>query len=782
MNIRPRQIFAHSDCLLTHNDNTPDCPPPEKGPEHGKIWYASRDVGKAVKQTIPRALTEGFLREDEFTEELFDEELSDNLQEVIWDELKQQNFEPGFNVLQLHEDIKTFTKDPNLIRFLLFGVPQSYCGRFETIFHNNLPMNPDIQEKITKKRDEQADKNNTSMPMPKDELLKILHRVMSNPVGGEPKNSAEKMKHRAGLPNIKYRTIYHGSKTNTNNQSLNSQTTINHDVEFLRFQDVEAAVLKAVDRIHELGFESHIDRVRVYKSDISSAYRIIRTAIADYWLGVWGICESLKDGSTIMKYVIEKCQQFGQRKSVTIFSRLVYQITSIMSQPGWCRKHFPEMSLPHWEGQDSNTTRPPPEKIEEALKNFRNAVAGNGVLDPDVFFFLGYYLDDCHGISIDVRNDISIPLDANEDGIRNPIGKAISFFLKRYGIAENIEKRILENDELLMGGTDVITLGIRIDTNALRCYVREDYRKALINDIDVWTNNPSKRHSAEAWGNMEGRLGFCMIVYGHFRAFLREIWRTYAAILNTNQPACGASTVIRENLAVIRKILVLNPGRSLHHNKQWRTTYQRGLEHCFQNPSTMDLMSDASTGTGFGIVNTKTGECYYRTWTGKERELARRKKIYVLEAAATFIMFVINSSYLSESNLNIIGDNEGLVRSFHSAGSKSSPVVNEIIREMIVDLTMADITLNCDKEKFDNSWCDTHDMCAADALSRGDLDTFHKYVNKKFPNITFTFLDEHDSRVQSAEHRWSKILDSFVNGDGFEINTSTKKLASPELR
>ena len=145
----PKQIFAHIESLPDPYEETQT-----KGPEYGKIWYASRDVGKAPKQIIPRALTEGFLRSDEFEEQLFDEELSSSLEEVILDELKQENFEPGFNVNQLHLDVKEFTKDPNLIRFLMFGVPQSYCGRFETIFHKNLPMTQVVREKTIKKRDE----------------------------------------------------------------------------------------------------------------------------------------------------------------------------------------------------------------------------------------------------------------------------------------------------------------------------------------------------------------------------------------------------------------------------------------------------------------------------------------------------------------------------------------------------------------------------------------------------------------------------------------------------
>ena len=765
MGIHPQQIFAHKHSLP--DELTPE----ENRDEKGHIWYASSDVGKAAKQVIPRAVTDGFKRDDEFSEALFN---------LIEGEL-QHLYVPGFDVQTFAADIKEFTKDPNLIQYLLCGVPQSYCGRFETVFHNNLPMSEPVVEKIRARRDKQVELDNCSGPLTRPQLLKILSKVLSNPAGAVLKNRAERLKFNAG-EEAKYRPIYHGSKEK-DGQSLNSQTHTNHDVQFVRFQDIEAAILRAVDRVHELGFKSHFNRVRVWKSDISDAYRIVRTAIADHWLGVWGLCEKMPDGSRVMKYVIEKAQQFGQRKSVTIFSRLVYQITSIMSQPGWAQKWFPEMSLEEWDGQASTQSRPSEPDIASVLKKFRDAVEGKGILDPHVFFWMAYYLDDCHGISIDVRSDISLPLEADPDtGIRNPIGKAISFFLNRYGIQENIEKRILENDELLMGGTDVITLGIRIDVNALRCYVREDYRAELLIDISHWMSNPSKCHSAEEWGSMEGRLGFCMIVYPNFRSFMRDIWRTYAAILNHNQPGCCASKVILENLEIIRTLLDRNPGRSLEHNRQWRTTYQRGLQHCFNNPSIMDLLSDASTSIGFGLVNTNTGEYYFRRWSGKEKELAKRKKIYVLEAAATFIMFKINASYLSEFKLNIIGDNEGLVRSFHSAGSRSSPLVNDIVRLMIIDLTMADIVLNCDKDKFDNMWCDTKEMKAADALSRGAIGEFEEYMENNFPQVQLTCLTTADPRVEEAESQWLSILEKHVTSDGQQRDISTLVLGGEMLR
>ena len=73
-------------------------------------------------------------------------------------------------------------------------------------------------------------------------------------------------------------------------------------------------------------------------------------------------------------------------------------------------------------------------------------------------------------------------------------------------------------------------------------------------------------------------------------------------------------------------------------------------------------------------------------------------------------------------------------------------------------------------------------MCAADALSRNDMKTFNSYVKTKFPNVEFKQLDASDERVQSAEARWSRILDQYVSKAGFEINTSTKKVNTSELK
>ena len=160
-------------------------------------------------------------------------------------------------------------------------------------------------------------------------------------------------------------------------------------------------------------------------------------------------------------------------------------------------------------------------------------------------------------------------------------------------------------------------------------------------------------------------------------------------------------------------------------------------------------------------MNAGDGTYYYRKWKGKELILAKQKKIYVLEAAAMFITFVINAESLSESKINMCGDNEGLVASFHWCGS-SVPIVNAIIREFVKLLSHADIVLNCDKEKFQTSWIDTHEMEGADALSRDDLKAFHEYVEREFKGKTFTKVPATDARVILAEKLWQKILDRYV--------------------
>ena len=746
MSIPPHLIGMHEDSLCLENKNIK-----ATDTEYGQVWYASRDlIAGVIPQTIPAAISDGFPRQDEFMEKAFT---------TVVKELKTK----GFNVDAFANDIQHFTKDPNLIQFMKCGVPQSYCGRFESIFHPNLPMEENEKEKVRATQQKQQQKDTCSKPLTRKELHETLSKVLKNPIGAILKNSAEKIKASQGFnpKDLRYRSIYHGSMENEQGNSLNNQTYCHKNV-FVTFRDIERAILEAVDRLHELGIEDHTDRIRIWKSDISDAYRIVRTAVEDYWLGVWSVNYPNQSTTDNERFIIEKSQQFGQKRSVSIFHRLVYQITSIMSQPGWVKSHFPDQALDNV----NFNHRPSAENIEHALKSFREAAAGKGILDPQVWFWIGYYLDDCHGISIDIRNDISSPLDADPvTGIRNPIGNAIATFLDKYGITENIEKRFLENDDLLMGATNSIALGIRVDTNTLKCSVREDYRLTLINIIDNWvTSGPTVARSVTEWGELSGKLTFTMIVYGYFRCLLRPIWRRFASMLHQNMNQTWApSSETLENLVIMKKVLTENPGRSLRHGKDWRTSFQRGLIYRFKDRSTMDTMGDASTSTGFGFVNTSTGEYYFRKWRGHELVLARHKRIFILEAIVAFIMFGTNLHYLKTSNINMVSDNEGLVKSFHSAGCNANIIVNDIVRSMVLSLCKQDIILNCDKDRFDTSLCDTLEMAGPDALSRGDEHTFLQWANSTFPSIKFKKLSESNIRITIAEQTMKEILEKRMN-------------------
>jgi len=730
MKIPPEQIWVHEDTLTD-------------GEYSGTVWYNSYDVGKVVAKTIPRAMTDGYPRANEFTSP----ELPQHAPVI------EKNF---FDAQKMVDDLSSFSKDRTLLHNLLCGSPQSFCGLFDTILHRNLPMTEAGRKKVRESILKDIALKRCSHMLSLKELLEIVPIALKSPTGVIPKNSGEKCKIEKGthsLDEVKTRTILHASKKGPNGQSVNSQTSYEtlHTAEFIRLQDVEKAILDAVIRLKELGFEDHTDRILVWKADIKSAYRLMLTAVADRWLGVHGIDD---------EYVVEHVAQFGQKASVTMFHRFIYAMTSLMSEPSWAQKWFPEMSLP--KSPQPNTKRPTRESIETELQKFRDDKTGNGILDPDVFCWVAWYLDDMVGVCIDVRNDISEPLDPDNFGVRNPLGKAVTYFLHRYKIPENLEKREHDNDPLFMGNKKPVILGIQVDLNALRVYVREDYKENLVKIIDTWlSQGPSTSHSAAEWGLLEGRLGFTMMVYPHFRCFLREIWMTYAVILKTEATHWCAKPVILENLECMRDILQSNPGRSMYHNRQWRTGYQRGLEFCFKSPSTNDILHDASTGYGFGYMNAGDGTYYYRKWKGKELILAKQKKIYVLEAAAMFITFVINAESLSESKINMCGDNEGLVASFHWCGS-SVPIVNAIIREFVKLLSHADIVLNCDKEKFQTSWIDTHEMEGADALSRDDLKAFHEYVEREFKGKTFTKVPATDARVILAEKLWQTILDRYV--------------------
>ena len=90
-------------------------------------------------------------------------------------------------------------------------------------------------------------------------------------------------------------------------------------------------------------------------------------------------------------------------------------------------------------------------------------------------------------------------------------------------------------------------------------------------------------------------------------------------------------------------------------------------------------------------------------------------------------------------------------------------MVDEIARHFVTILADHGIQLNCDRDKFDANWCDTHMMEPADALSRNDMETFYKWTQQKFPERSFIQLTEGDERVYEAEKLMSSILDEFFN-------------------
>lgn len=716
-----------------------------------KPYYNSFDVGKVVGSIIPAAMSDGFPRigiryEPEFT--------SPRLPPHTQVPLARPGFE-GWK--EFVEDCQKTSMDPTLLTNIQFGFPQSCCCPFEKMILKNPKMADINKDEIRNSNQKEIDLGRCSKRMSAQDMDKMMPIFVSMPNNVIPKNSAEKTKMNQNplltLADVETRIIYNVSKKDKAGGSINSRTSYEtlHSCRFITTGHVEAAVLEAKDRLTELGLP-HEGRINLWKCDIKSAYRNMMSCCADYFLGCHGIDDT---------FIIEYAQQFGQKSSVTIFHRFVYALTSLMSAPEWANELFPEMCLeldPERDGP--RTQRPSIESIQTELKRFRDGDI-NGCIDPAVFLWVAWYLDDFIGITIDVRDDISTPFKPDEDGIRSPIGKALNYFLKRYKIPQNLKKRIEENDVLLMGNQTPVVLGILFNLNELRLYVRPEYAEDLAERMESWIQKGvSHRHCSEEWGFIQGRLGFATVVYPLFKAFMREIWLMYARILSNNHNAYCPSNDVLDNMKIMAKVLRNNYGRSMFHNKAWRHTFQRGLQHCFKDPSANDVTHDASTGFGFGFSNFQQEIHYFRAWRGKEILIAKEKKIYELEAIAMFITFHLNKEFLHDTRLNMLGDNMGLVQSFRYCGS-STPIVNAIVRELILLLSNAGIELNCDREKFDVNWIDTVEMKGADALSRNAEGEFFQYLKENFHGKKSVKLEQTDPRVVQAEAALTILLNKY---------------------
>jgi len=71
------------------------------------------------------------------------------------------------------------------------------------------------------------------------------------------------------------------------------------------------------------------------------------------------------------------------------------------------------------------------------------------------------------------------------------------------------------------------------------------------------------------------------------------------------------------------------------------------------------------------------------------------------------------------------------------------------------------IQLNCDREKFNVNWIDTHEMDGADALSRNDERASKKYLADTFEGKTSELLTENDPLVQEAEAALAALVDKY---------------------
>ena len=205
------------------------------------------------------------------------------------------------------------------------------------------------------------------------------------------------------------------------------------------------------------------------------------------------------------------------------------------------------------------------------------------------------------------------------------------------------------------------------------------------------------------------------------------------AILEWNGCSAAPSARIVANLKSIRAMLVENSGRSIRVSKAFRQKYTRGFHRSSLTGRVHDLLGDACTSYGIGFVNLDSGEFMSRAYTNLERRLIG-DQIFVGEAIATFLMFMSNRHLLRQVKLNLWGDNEGLVRSFHKCGS-TNRVVDEMMRIMVAELVVYNIDPVGDTNDIEHSWCSTKsNVPYGDALSRNDVPLFLQHFRAHHSN------------------------------------------------
>ena len=698
----PQNIYLHEHTLTN-------------GEHKDQIWYHSRNVGVFPVQTIPKCSSNGLQMDDPiFAEPLLPQQVAP-LDDFVVD------------ALQIIHDLAPTSMDPNFLMSLLTGSPQSYNGQFTEYIHKNYNLDAATKSKIKKLTVERQKNNELSEFMSVEQLRVVLPAAFYvAPMGAVLHNTQAKVDFMMGRA-YRMRPINDDSALTPQGWSINSNLSYEwlHRVKFTDIHIICEYIIGLENRLFELGFNSRHMRINIAKHDVHAAYRIRTISKEDRFLSVFNVDD--------LGFTIDNRQHFGSRASVTCYHRFAYNITKFESEVNFIRNHYPQLGMPRRKEYDQWKTRPPLSVIKEDFEKQKLNPHGNA--DPLIGTFLAGFLDDLIMGSINISENPTIPYTpCAKTGIRNPMLKAHVDLMERFNVGTNIKKLLQENGTLLNSFRLVVLLGIAIHLDTFLMFLTEEYIKSTLVYIDLFLQNPTKPQHQKIWSTTSGKINCAMTVYYQLRGCMREMWTTTGILEWKNNVSKHArpSKSILKNLQVVKKILLENKGRSIYNSKQSRAQFTRGLKLSTKY-SVHDLIGDASTSFGIGFANIATGKFYSRALTELERELI--KDIFILEAICTFLMFMTNRHELANFKLNLWGDNEGLVKSFHKCGT-SCRFVDALMRIMMVELARFNIDPVGDREKYEHSWCSTKEQIPfGDALSRNDINLFLNHFKKTFPTI-----------------------------------------------
>ena len=685
-----------------------------------QIWYHSRDVGVYPMQTIHKCSSDGLKMDDE----------------VFAEPLLPQQVEPldffFIDALQMIDDLAPSCLDPNLLMSLLCGSPQGVNIEVKSFVHENYKIDDQTKEKILKLTCERQEKDEMSGFLTIEQIQQrfpVMYYVA--PCGAVLHNSQAKINQMLGLK-FKMRPINDDSALTPGGWSVNSQMSYEwmHKVQYTSIITLCEQLIDLESRLFELGFKSRHGRIVVAKDDVKSAYRIRFISKDDRFLSIFKVDDHGKKC-----FVVDHRQHFGSKASVTNYHRFAYAITKFESNVDFIRDFYPQLGLPKRKKYEGLTSRPPLALIQDDLDLQRTNP--HGQWDPLIGIHIGGFLDDAMLMGLDVRDDITIPCTpCAKTGIRIPALKAhANLFSERFKVDRNLKKMLEDNGIDLNGLRLIILLGIAIHLDTFLMYLTAQYIASTVTYINFFLDNPGKAQPQKIWSTTSGKINCAMTVYYQLRGCMREFW-TQTGILewkhNTVKYLRPSKNILK-NLQVIKDILLENKGRSIYNSKKARSQYVRGLS-LSSKFKVHDLVGDASTSFGLGFANIRTGVFYSRALTDLEKELI--KDIFILEAICTFLMFMVNRHHLANYKLNLWGDNEALVKSFHKCGT-SCVFIDALMRIMMVELARFNIDPVGDRDKYEHNWCSTTEQIPfGDALSRNDIELFLNNFNANFPDIT----------------------------------------------